>query len=181
MLNEKVPDIFCLLGLIFSSKRMETWGVGEDDRYQNLEKNRSTWICLELGLRNLCESHFHPCTQAQLCPTLCGPLDCSLPGSSVHGIFQARTLERAAISSSKESSWPKNWDCVSCIGRQILTTLPPGKSKSLLSEMETFPALPVLIAVLLVPAPQSWRLLMGCEEELKGLLMKVKEESEKLT
>ena len=30
---------------------------------------------------------------AKLRPTLCGPMDCSLPGSSVHGIFQARTLE----------------------------------------------------------------------------------------
>ena len=35
---------------------------------------------------------------AQLCPTLCNPMDCSLPGSSVHGIFQARILEWVAIS-----------------------------------------------------------------------------------
>ena len=34
---------------------------------------------------------------AQLCPTLCDPMDCSLPGSSVHGIFQARVLEWVAI------------------------------------------------------------------------------------
>ena len=34
---------------------------------------------------------------AQLCPTLCNPMDCSLPGSSVHGILQARILEWAAI------------------------------------------------------------------------------------
>ena len=33
----------------------------------------------------------------QLCPTLIGPMDCSLPGSSIHGIFQARVLERSAI------------------------------------------------------------------------------------
>ena len=32
----------------------------------------------------------------QLCPTLCDPMDCSLPGSSVHGIFQARVLEWGA-------------------------------------------------------------------------------------
>ena len=37
----------------------------------------------------------------QLCPTLCDPMDCSPPGSSVHGILQARILEWAAISSSK--------------------------------------------------------------------------------
>ena len=34
---------------------------------------------------------------AQSCPTLCNPMDCSLPGSSVHGIFQARVLEWGAI------------------------------------------------------------------------------------
>ena len=35
---------------------------------------------------------------AQSCPTLCDPMDCSMPGSSVHGIFQARILEWVAIS-----------------------------------------------------------------------------------
>ena len=38
---------------------------------------------------------------AQLCPTLRDPMDCSLPGSSVHGIFQARVLEWGAIAFSK--------------------------------------------------------------------------------
>ena len=41
---------------------------------------------------------------AQSCPTLCDPMDCSLPGSSVHGIFQARVLEWIAISFSRVSS-----------------------------------------------------------------------------
>ena len=41
---------------------------------------------------------------AQSCPTLCDPEDCSLPGSSVHGIFQARTLDWVAISFSRGSS-----------------------------------------------------------------------------
>ena len=39
---------------------------------------------------------------AQSCPTLCDPIDCSLPGSSVHGIFQAIVLEWLAISFSRE-------------------------------------------------------------------------------
>ena len=39
---------------------------------------------------------------AQSCPTLCDPMDCSLSGSSVHGIFQASVLEWVAVSSSKE-------------------------------------------------------------------------------
>ena len=41
---------------------------------------------------------------AQSCPTLCDPMDCSLPGSSIYGIFQARVLEWVAISFSKGSS-----------------------------------------------------------------------------
>ena len=52
--------------------------------------------------------------------TLCGPMDCSPPGSSVQGIFQARILEWVAISSSRGSSQPRNRTRVSCIGRQIL-------------------------------------------------------------
>ena len=40
----------------------------------------------------------------QSCPTFCDPMDCSPPGSSVHGIFQARILEWVAISFSRGSS-----------------------------------------------------------------------------
>ena len=43
---------------------------------------------------------------AQSCPTLCDPVDCSPPGSSVHGILQARILEWVAISFSRGSFWP---------------------------------------------------------------------------
>ena len=39
---------------------------------------------------------------AQMCPTFCDPMGCSLPGSSVHGILQARILEWVAISSSRD-------------------------------------------------------------------------------
>ena len=45
---------------------------------------------------------------ARLCPTHCNPMDCSLPGSSVHGIFQDRTLEWIAFSFSRGSSQPSN-------------------------------------------------------------------------
>ena len=46
----------------------------------------------------------------QLCPTLSDPMDCSLPGSSIHGIFQARVLEWGAIAFSGSSSyWPSNY------------------------------------------------------------------------
>ena len=47
-------------------------------------------------------------TSLQSCCTLCDPMGCSLPGSSVHGIFQARILEWVAISSSRGSSQPRD-------------------------------------------------------------------------
>ena len=52
---------------------------------------------------------------AQSCTTICDPMDCSLPGSSIHGIFQARVLESVVISFSRVSSWPRDWTWVSCI------------------------------------------------------------------
>ena len=48
--------------------------------------------------------HIHWCLVTQLCPTLSNPLDYSPPGSSAHGVFQARILEWDAISSSRGSS-----------------------------------------------------------------------------
>ena len=63
------------------------------------------------------------CSVAQSCPTLFGSMDCSPPGSSAHGIFQARILEWVAISFSRESSQPRDQtriSNISCIGRQIL-------------------------------------------------------------
>ena len=49
----------------------------------------------------------------QSCPTLCNSMDCSLPGFSIHGIFQARVLEWVAISFSRWSSWPRDRTWVS--------------------------------------------------------------------
>ena len=68
--------------------------------------------------------HAHVC--AQLCLTLCDPMESSLPGSSVHRISQARILDWVAISSSKWSTWLRDQtraSCVSCIGRQIFKSL----------------------------------------------------------
>ena len=58
---------------------------------------------------------------AQSCPTLCDPTDCSLPGSSIHGIFQARVLEWVAISYSRGSSWPRDRTQVSHIAGRRFT------------------------------------------------------------
>ena len=63
------------------------------------------------------------CSTTKSCPNLCDPTDCSLLGSSVHGIVQARILEWGAISSSRGSSClgdQTHISCVSCISRCIL-------------------------------------------------------------
>ena len=63
---------------------------------------------------------------AQLSPTLCDSMDCSLPGLSVHEIFQTRILECVAISYSRWSSWPRgrtHVSCVSCIAGRFFTIL----------------------------------------------------------
>ena len=58
---------------------------------------------------------------AQSCPTLCHPMDCSLPGFSVHGTLQARILEWVAIPFPRASSWPRDWTPVSCITGRFFT------------------------------------------------------------
>ena len=52
-------------------------------------------------------------TSLQLCLTLFNPVDCSLPGSSVHGILQARMLEWVAVSFPRGFSQYKDWNCLS--------------------------------------------------------------------
>ena len=58
---------------------------------------------------------------AQSCLTLWDLMDCSLSGSSVYGIFQARVLEWVAISFSRGSSWPRDWNWVSHIAGRCFT------------------------------------------------------------
>ena len=68
----------------------------------------------------------------QLCLTLCHPMDCSLPVSSVHGIFQARTLEWVAITFSRRSSQPRDWSRLPHC-RQTLYHLSHQGSKSVMT------------------------------------------------
>ena len=58
---------------------------------------------------------------SQSCLTLCDPMDCSPPGSSIHGIFQARKLKWVAVSSSRGLSQSKDWTQVSCIAGRFFT------------------------------------------------------------
>ena len=73
-------------------------------------------------------NHMRACSVAQLCPSLCDPMDCSPPGSSVHGIFQTRILESVAVSFSRGSSWPRDrthvsWAIRDILGYQLLIVL----------------------------------------------------------
>ena len=72
-----------------------------------------------MGLGICILAHVRVCAcvrmHAQSCLTLYNPMDWSQPGSSLHGVLQARTLEWVAISSSRGSSPPRDQTCISCI------------------------------------------------------------------
>ena len=73
---------------------------------------------------------------SQSCPSLWDPTDCSPPGSSVHGILQARILEWVAIPFSRESSLPRDGTWVSCIaGRFFIVWTTRDAGRALQTEM----------------------------------------------
>ena len=85
------------------------------------EDSQADWpLWSIMSLRACWQRCIHACLAAQLCLTFCDPMDCHPPGSSVHGILQARILEWVAIFFSKWSSQPSDQTQVSCIGRWIL-------------------------------------------------------------
>ena len=75
---------------------------------------------------------------AQSCPALCNPMDCSLRGSSIHGIFQARVLEWVAISFSRGSSQSRDGTWVFCLAGEFFTTDSSGKSLIMLMYKYSF-------------------------------------------
>ena len=77
---------------------------------------QQTWITLY--------KFYHISVGAQSCLTLCDPMECSPPGSSVHGIFQARILEWVAISFSSSSSQIRDRTHVSCLLHWQADSLP---------------------------------------------------------
>ena len=78
-------------------------------------------------------NYAHMCAKSlQLCLTLSHPKNCSLPGSSVYGILQARILEQVAERFSRGSSRPRNWtsvSCNSCFAARFFTAELVGKPK----------------------------------------------------
>ena len=79
----------------------------------NLENGKGL-IDLEKDLRVAC------CLVSKSRPTLCSPVDCSPPGSSVHGILQTRLLEQVAIPFSRGLFSNQGSNPLACIGMQIL-------------------------------------------------------------
>ena len=88
-------------------------------------------------------SHY-ACVSAKLlqpCPTLCDPVDFSLPGSSAYRILQARTLEGVAVPSSRGPSCPRYWthiSHISCLGRQGLYHLEPPAEPLVLAQRSLY-------------------------------------------
>ena len=77
---------------------------------------------LSLIIMNNSENLYtYMCSIAQSCLTLCGPMDCTLPGSSAHGIFQARISEWVAVPFSRGSSQTRYQTQVSCIAGRVFT------------------------------------------------------------
>ena len=72
---------------------------------------------------------------AQSCPALCDPMDCSPPGSCIHGIFQARILEWVAISLSRVSSWPRDWTGSPALQADSLLSEPPWKPHTIINTL----------------------------------------------
>ena len=72
--------------------------------YQNcMSSFQKNWVIVEVAM-----------SVTQSCPPLCDPMDCSPPGSSVHGILQARILEWVATAFSRGPSWPRDQTWVFC-------------------------------------------------------------------
>ena len=107
--------------------RAFSWDMGSNILARTPGKEQT--CCLEV-LRSLEKTMVMVMVgHAKSCPTLCNPMECSLPDSSVHGISQARVLEWVVISFSRESSWPRDRTHISCLAGRFFTTESPGKPR----------------------------------------------------
>ena len=114
---------------LFLPNTAHTPNHGQADTFPNLSP-----VYILPFAKNLYSLHFyHQCflwsgvLVAQSCPALCESMDCSLPGSSAHGILQARILKWAVVSFSRGSSRPRDQTRVSCTTGRLLTISATGK------------------------------------------------------
>ena len=118
-----VSSLLISQGFFICSRKMIRSGlettrpaIRERNGYFARDSSVSTLICIQVRREGTCAKLL------QSCLTLCHPMDYNQPGSSVHGILQARILEWVAVSSSR-SSQPRDrtyFFYISCIGRQLL-------------------------------------------------------------
>ena len=92
-------------------------GHSDSLQWQEFKKGRSSFLLVEETSVHI----FLKVLVAQLCMTLSDSMDCSLPGSSVQGILQARILEWVTIPFSRVSSWPRDQTSVSCTAGRFFT------------------------------------------------------------
>ena len=114
------------------------------DSLQPHELQHPSFPCPSLSPR-ICEGRTHVilvrdglfccCLVISHIQLFCDPMDCSLPGSSVHGISQSGILEWVAISFSWGSSWPRDQTHLSCTAGRFFTTKSLGKSRGLFRKL----------------------------------------------
>ena len=104
---------------------------------------------------------------AQSCPTLCNPMHCSPPGSSVHETFQARILQWVAMSFSRGSSQHKDWTQVSCTEGRFFTNW---AIKSLCIKIIL---IPVITAIFILNSPATGKKKVTKVIKLKAYKMRL--------
>ena len=110
--------IWAWQNIIYSSKK---WNFDTCYNMDDSWKHYARWNWLQMDKYCMTPLTWKWSEVAQSCLTLCDPLDCSLPGFSVHGIFQARVLEWVSVSFSRGSSPPRDWTWVSHIAGRRFT------------------------------------------------------------
>ena len=115
------------------------WNTGLAVVAHGLSCSRACGIFLDQGSKS-CLQHWQAnslplsyqgspaCLVAQSCPNFCDSTDHSPPGSSIHGILQARMPEWVAISICRGSSQPRDWTCVSCVSFALQVDSLPAES-----------------------------------------------------
>ena len=170
------------------------WATCMQVKRQQLEPDMEQWTGSKLGKGYIQAVFCHPLISllcsvkwsevAQSCPTLCNPMDCSLPGSSLHGVLQARILEWVAISFSRGSSWPRDRTRVSCIADRCFNLWATRETpeyimwNARLDDAQTGAKIAQKNINNLKYADDTTLMAEG-EEELKSLWIRMKEESEK--
>ena len=100
--TQNLHFLFCFISLLVNKSSEDSSSANDENPILPIKRS-STTSCLKFHIWGVLQ-----CLVTQSCPTLCDPMDCSPPGSSVHGILQARILQWVALPSSRGSSQPRD-------------------------------------------------------------------------